>query len=129
MQFSDDGSTLLTWDHHDVRAYAMPSGRELWRKDLLRGIENVRVDGTGSVVVIGGGPGDSTMIVDGRTGTWKHTIPREQSRIYWVAMSKDGRYAATCEFGGKIHIVDTRSGKMVSTPTESDGQSLFTPEF
>jgi WD40 repeat protein len=127
--FNESGSLMVTWDHHDVRAYAMPEGQQLWKMDMKRGVNTCAVDAAGSTVLVAGGPGDSTYVLDARTGTVRHTLQRRVDRVFAAVISNDGRAIATAEHDGVITIFDGESGRLKISIRDEEVSQYFTLAF
>ena len=127
--FDEAGTTLLTWDQRDVRAYDMPTGTQRWMRPTPRGVENIAIDADARLVMIGGGPGDSTVTVDANTGEVQMTFPRSADRIHWASMSADGELIALSEHDGSLDVYETSTGNLVSEIKEDDVTRYFRSAF
>lgn len=129
LQFDDRGDRLLTWDHQGVAVYNMPEGAELWSRSMTRTPVVAEMDASGKNLLFCGGPGDSTVLLSAKDGSWIRTFPRSTQQVEWGTISKDGRYVAIAEYNGPIKIFDARDGKMMHELRETATSRYFRVAF
>ena len=129
LRFSTDGSVLLTWDHHDVRAYDVSTRELLWVNDPVGGVLTCDISDDGSRVLIAGSSNEKTQVIDGRSGEEIAIIPRSKPNIQWADLSANGEYVAVSDKDSLALVYKASTGELICQVIEPEGRVFYRVEI
>lgn len=103
-----DGTTLIGWTPGSIIGIDIRTRTIRWRHKLptVTHIVSVEASRQARRLLVAGGMGDSTVVLDYTNGTVVATIPRSKSTIRWATISPDGESVAICEIDSVVRVVD-----------------------
>jgi len=129
--FMPDSKSIITYGEKLVRRYDVASGALTWSAELTptnapHAIEVSR-DGTNLLVV--GGWGDSTMLVDAATGRIKRVFPRGAKDVKHVTMSIDASLVAVTDGDDAVRVYQASDGALKYTIRETGVKNYYRSAF
>lgn len=103
-----DGTTLIGWTPGTVLGIDIPTKAVRWRHALPTATHTVAVEASRQArrLLIAGGMGDSTAVLDYSKGTVVATLPRNKPTIRWATISPYGESVAICEMDSVVRVID-----------------------
>lgn len=131
-RFTPDGSSIVTWGNGNVIVWNTTSGEITWKRELLTiGVppKNIDVSKSGTVLLVAGGKGDTTYVLDAKTGKELSRLPRADKSIMWATLSPDGAMAAVCDADSSVHIYNTMNGSVLRSLREDRVSTFYRATF
>lgn len=106
-----DDRTLIAWGEGHVFAWDLVSGQQRWKQPHIptNGPHDLVMNDDGTRVLIPGGWGDQTLLVNTANGSVIRQFPRADHDIRSAALSPDGRMVAVCDADSSVKIFDADS--------------------
>jgi len=114
-RFSPNGTSIVTWGNGVLSLLNTVTGAVMWERPLLTiGVppKNIEISKTGTVILVAGGKGDTTYVVDASTGKERCRLPRADKNITWATISPDGNMIAVCDADSSVHLYNSRNGSI-----------------
>jgi len=131
-RFTPDGSSIVTWGNGNVILWNTTSGEIIWKRGMLIiGVppKNIEVSKSGTVLLVAGGKGDTTYVLDAKTGKEMSRLPRADKNIMWATISPDGKMAAVCDADSSVHLYNTVNGNILKSLHEDRVSTFYRAAF
>lgn len=129
--FTPDSKSIFTWGEKLVRRYDVASGALTWSAELTptNAPHGIEVSRDGSNLLVVGGWGDSTMLVDAATGRVRRVIPRGAKDVKHATMNADASLVAVTDGDSVVRVYDASSGVLKYSIGDAGVKNNFRSAF
>ncbi len=129
--FTPDSKSIVTWGEKLVRRYDVASGALTWSAELTptNAPHTIEVSLDGSNLLVVGGWGDSTILVDAATGRVRRVIPRRAKDVKHATMNADASLVAVADGDSVIRVYEASTGMLKYSLGDAGVKNHFRSAF
>lgn len=126
-----NNNSFVSWGEKNIVVWNVDTWTERWRKPYIPTNNPINVEGVsdGTKILVVGGFGDSTLLVQTSNGEVLQRFPRKARDVRWGTISRNGKAVAICERDSAIRIYSAENGTLIQTITNTPAVAFYKAMF